>query len=116
MSRARSAAALAPYEGLVRIAELELELAGEGRYDELAQLGRQRDEIMGSLPRPAPPGAREPLERALAIERRVGIELRRRREQVLLSLRRVEVSKRTASGYARAMPGKRRRVRVFEQA
>jgi hypothetical protein len=110
----RTLPALAPYEALVRIAERELELAGEGRYDELAQLSRQRAAVMRALPKPAPALARDPLERALALQRRVSIELLRRREQVLLSLRRVEISKRAASGYARAMPA-RRRERVFEQ-
>lgn len=115
MSRSGAAAALAPYEALVRIAEHELELAGAGRYDELEQLRRQRAEVMLTLPRPVPAEAREPLERALALQRRVSIELLRRRERVLLALRRVEISKRTANGYARALP-RRRRDRVFEEA
>jgi hypothetical protein len=113
MSRA---AALASYEALVRIAELELELAGDGRYDELAQLRGQRAKVLESLPKPPPAGARDALERALAIQRRVTIELLRRREHVLLSLRRVEISKRTANGYARSMAAGRRRERVAERA
>lgn len=115
LSRRVENSAVEPYEALVRIAELELELTGAGRYSEVAQLRRQRREIMRSLPHPAPAGAREPLERALALQRRVTIELLRRREQVLLSLRRVEMSKRAAHGYARSLP-QRRRERVFEQA
>jgi hypothetical protein len=115
MSARRTGAALAPYEALVRIAERQLELAGQGRYVELAQLSSQRDEVMRQLPRPAPEGAREVLERALAMQRRLSIELIRRREHVLLSLRRVEMSRRAASGYARSLPSKRS-AQVLETA
>ncbi|MGA2470942.1 MAG: hypothetical protein ABSG64_09660 [Solirubrobacteraceae bacterium] len=107
--------ALAPYAALIRIAELELELAGEGRYVEIAQLDRQRQQVLRSLPAKPPRGARDYLERALAIQRRVTIELLRRREQVLLSLRRLELGTRTARGYARTM-AVRRGGRVYEKA
>jgi len=103
--------ALAPYRALVRIAELELELASDRRYDEIAQLAPQRAQVMSMLPHPAPIAAREILERALAVERRAKIELLRRREQVLLSLRGIELHRRTADGYARtAAPGRRSRI------
>lgn len=115
MSARSSRSVLAPYEALIRIAERQLELAGQGRYDELAQLSAQRDEVMSRLPRPAPEGARDVLERALAIQRRLSIELLRRREHVLLALRRVEMSKRAASGYARSLPSKRT-AQVLETA
>jgi hypothetical protein len=111
----RAESALAPYEALVRIAELQLEFAGQGRYAEMAQLSRQRADVMRRLPRPAPAGAREVLERALAMQRRLTIELLRRREQVLLSLRRIEMSKRAASGYSKSLPT-RRSGRVLERA
>jgi hypothetical protein len=107
MSERADASALAPYEALVRITERQLELAGQGRYAEMAQLSGQRAELMRRLPRPAPREAREVLERALAMQRRLTIELLRRREQVLLSLRRVEMSKRAARGYARSLPAAR---------
>jgi hypothetical protein len=115
MNRRSDEAVMAPYEALVRIAELQLELAGDGRYTEMAQLSKQRAALLRALPKPAPSAARDTLERALALQRRVTIELLRRREQVLLSLRRVEISKRAAHGYARALP-KSRKGRVFEQA
>lgn len=106
---------LAPYAALIRIAERELELAGEGRYAEIAQLDGQRAQILQSLPAAPPRAAREHLERALVIQRRVTIELIRRREQVLLSLRRLEVGRRTAHGYARTVPASRQ-GRVYEKA
>jgi hypothetical protein len=106
---------LAPYDALVRIAEQELELVSERRYSEASQLATQRAQVMRMLPHPPVAGAREPLERALALQRRVSVELLQRREQVLLALRRTEMSKRTAQGYARSLPSSRR-GRVFEQA
>ncbi len=103
---APATAAVAPYDGLRRIAEAQLELAGEGRYSEMAQLSGQWQELIGRLPQPAPAVARERLEQALALQRRVTIELLRRREQVLLSLRRVEMSQRAATAYARSLPSR----------
>jgi len=93
----------APYEAIVALAERELELAADGAYAEMAQLAAQRDQLLAILPVPAPPAARDALTRALLIQRRVTIELLRRREQVLLSARRVELQKRTARGYGGAL-------------
>jgi len=115
MSAGESDAALAPYKALVRIAKLELELAGEGRYSEIAQLAAQHAQVMQALPATAPRAAREQLERALAMQRRVSVELLRRREQVLLSLRRIELAMRTAQGYGRTLPA-RQAERVYEKA
>jgi hypothetical protein len=109
------AADLAPYAALRRIAERELELAAEGRYNEIAQLAGQREQVMRMLPQTPPPAAREMLERALTVQRRVTVELMRRREQVLLSLRRVERGTRAARGYRGSiapMRGERLRVKA----
>jgi hypothetical protein len=94
----------AEYSAILHLTELELELIGEGRYIEAAQLRAQRAQIMDGLSAPRPPQARELLERALALQRRVSIELMRRREEVLLSLRRIELSRRAATGYGRSLP------------
>ena len=51
----------APYEAIVRLAERELELAGEGRYEEIAQLGRERAQLLAALPAAPPSIAREAL-------------------------------------------------------
>lgn len=98
----------APYEAIVRLAERELELAGEGRYDEIAQLAHQRAQLLATLPTPPPSSARDPLERALMVQRRVTIELLRQQEEVLLGLRRVELSRRTARGYGDSLGAPRR--------
>lgn len=92
------------YDALVRLTEQELELAGEGRYNELAQLSAQRTQIIESLSAPRPAGARESLERALALQTRVSIELLRRREQILIALRRIDLHQRAAHGYGRSLP------------
>jgi hypothetical protein len=89
----------APYEAIVRLAERELELAGEGRYDEIAQLARERAQLLAALPAAPPSIAREALERALEVQRRVTVELLHRHEEVLLGLRRIELSRRTAREY-----------------
>jgi hypothetical protein len=106
---------LASYDALVRIGEQELDLISERRYHEAAQLAAQRTIVMRSLPHPAPPGAYERLERALALQRRIKIELLRSREAVLIALRRVELGKRAAGGYARTLP-QARRERIARRA
>ena len=88
--------------------ERELELAAAGRYAEMAQLAHQREQLLAVLPSPPPESARGPLTRALLIQRRVSIELLRAREQVLLSLRRIELTRRTAHGYGRSTGEQRR--------
>jgi hypothetical protein len=94
---------LAPYAALLRLAELALALAGECRYEELAQLEYQSAQIVGRLPARPPAQARDLLTRAALMQRNVTIELLRRREQVLLNLRRVELSARAAQGYGQAV-------------
>ena len=95
---------MASYEAIVGLAERELELAADGRYDEMAQLARQRQQLLASLPSVPPAGARDALTRALLIQQRVTIELLRRREQVVLATRRVELGRRGARGYGRSLP------------
>jgi hypothetical protein len=110
-----AAADLAPYAALLRIAERGLALAKERRYPEIAQLAAQRSQIIRGLPAKPPQEARELLTRALTMQRRLTTEMIGRREQVLLSLRRVELSKRAARGYGNAV-GARRAERVQAKA
>ena len=91
----------ATYEAIVGLAEREL--AAEGRYAEMAQLAHPREQLF------AAPPARDALTRALLIQRRVTIELLRRREQVVLAARRGEPHRRTARGYGSSVPGPRSR-------
>jgi hypothetical protein len=94
-----TAAQAAPYETLARIVERELELIGEGRLDELDALKAERAALVASLPERPPACARPALERAALLQRRVAIEIMRRREAVVLELARLEQVRRTAEGY-----------------
>jgi hypothetical protein len=98
---------LAPYAALVRLAEFSLRLAREQRYDEIAQLEQQRAQIVRELPAKPPHDARELLARALQLQRRMSTDLISRREQVVLALRRIELSKRAARGYGQSVAGRR---------
>jgi hypothetical protein len=89
-----------PYEALARSLERELELIGEGALDELSALHAERDALLASLP-PAPPAdARPALQRAALMNKRVEIEILRRREALMLESANVERVGRTARGYA----------------
>jgi hypothetical protein len=99
-----TAANAAPYETLARMIERELELVGAGRLDELAELSTARDELIAALPATPPAAAGPALERAALMNKRLEIELLRRREAVLLELAKVERAQRAARGYAPPRP------------
>lgn len=103
----------ADYERLTELAELELELVADGRLEEVGELAAQRAELIGRLPATPPSWAAPALERAAIMQRRVMIELTRRREAVLLELETVERARRMANGYA---PARRSGVRVQASA
>ncbi|HSC02194.1 MAG TPA: hypothetical protein VLC49_02715 [Solirubrobacteraceae bacterium] len=92
-----------PYEALARSLERELELIVEGALDELAALHAERDALLGSLPAVPPADARPALQRAMLMNKRVEIEILRRREALLLESANVERVGRTARGYAAAL-------------
>jgi hypothetical protein len=56
-----------PWQDLVALAEGELRLAADGRWDELVAAGAERASLAASLP-PAPPAARPALERLAAVQ------------------------------------------------
>jgi hypothetical protein len=88
------------YEALARSLERELELLGEGAFDELTALYAERRELIESLPAVPPAGARPALQRAALMNKRVEIEIIRRREALVLEAANVERVGRTARGYA----------------
>jgi hypothetical protein len=92
----------APYEALARSIERELELIGEGRFDEAETLRSERAALMASLPDMPPDSARAALQRAALLSKRLEIEILRYREALLLELANVERVGRTARGYAPA--------------
>jgi hypothetical protein len=95
-----SPAEAAPYEGLARSIERELELIGERRFEEAETLRSERAALMASLPDVPPDGARPALQRAALLSKRLEIEILRYREALLLELANVERVGRAARGYA----------------
>lgn len=89
-----------PYEALARSLERELELIGEGALGELEALYAERTALLGRLPAVPPADARPALQRAALMNKRVEIEILRRREALLLEGANVERVGRTARGYA----------------
>ena len=91
-----------PYEALARSLERELELIGEGAVDELEALYAQRAALLEGLPAAPPAEARPALQRAALMNKRVQIEILRRREALLVEAANLERVGRTARGYAPA--------------
>jgi hypothetical protein len=89
-----------PYEALARSLERELELIGDGALDELAVLHAERAALLESLPAVPPAAARPALQRAALMNKRVEVEILRRREALLVETSNVERVGRTARGYA----------------
>jgi hypothetical protein len=89
-----------PYEALARSLERELELIGEGALDELPALHAERAALLAGLPAVPPADARPALQRAALMNKRVEIEIARRREALVLEAANVERVGRTARGYA----------------
>jgi hypothetical protein len=102
----------APYELLLELIERELQLAGEGRFDELAQVAAVRVAHAATLPATPPATARDALERAVLMQKRLEIEALRGRETLVGALREIERAKRAAHGYA----PRRRRERLSTSA
>jgi hypothetical protein len=98
--------AAAPYERLVRMIEHELELAGEGRVEELLAAVVARGEFMATLASPAPAAARGAVERANALHSRVIIETVRVRDSLERSFGSLRRARRMAGTYAPAPPGR----------
>jgi hypothetical protein len=90
------------YEAIAAHAELELELAGNGRLTELAGLAARWEDLIAGLPERPPAEAVPVLERARLIHDRTRIELLRVRDGLLGDLAGAARAKRTANGYAGA--------------
>ena len=103
----------APYERLADSFELELELVGAGRLDEVAQLTADREALISTLPATPPASARPALERAALMSKRVMIEIIRRRDAIVADLGRVAQADRTARGY---LPNRQRRLHIDASA
>jgi hypothetical protein len=91
-----------PYEALARSLERELELMGDGDLDALAAIHAERAALLEGLPAVPPPDVRPALQRAALMNKRLEIEILRRREAIVLETANVERVQRTARGYAPA--------------
>ncbi len=102
-----------PYQALLDLAERELELARDGRIEDLRALAPQWDAIAAQLPTHPPPAARGPLQRAAALHARTDATLRCLREAMLCDMNATARASRAAHGYAR---GTGRRIRRVDQS
>ncbi len=102
-----------PYTAILELAERELELARDGRIEDLRSLAPQWDALTAELPATPPPSARGPLERAAALHARTNATLLSLREAMLCDLRTTARASRAAHGYARQA---QRRVRRIDQS
>jgi hypothetical protein len=92
-----------PYEALASLIERELELVAARDFDGLHELSAERAALVRTMP-PAPPAsARDALLRCHGLQTRVGVELARVREAIVLELRQVRLAQRTAAGYRPAV-------------
>jgi len=92
-----------PYEALARSIERELELISDGAFEKLDALHAERAALIASLPAVPPAGARPALQRAALMNKRLEIEILRRREAIVVQTANAERVERTARGYAAAL-------------
>jgi hypothetical protein len=92
------------YEPLAAIIERELELVAARDFDGVRALAGERAALMRTLPATPPASARDTLMRCDGLQKRVGVELARVRESLLLELRQVRLAQRTAAGYRPVLP------------
>jgi hypothetical protein len=99
-----------PYAALLELSERELQLARDGRIEDLRALASQWDALAADLPAQPPASARTPLERAAALHERTSATLQCLREALLCDLRTTARASRAAHGYATQTPRRVHRV------
>ncbi|HME03744.1 MAG TPA: hypothetical protein VKG38_12035 [Solirubrobacteraceae bacterium] len=90
-----------PFLAIAELAERELELAADGRLEDLSALAPVWDELASALPPRPPADARGPLERAAELQDRARAALMGRRDEMLREMRATARASRAADGYAR---------------
>ena len=99
-NRSVIAAEQAPFRKLIKMIERELELAGQGRGEELQAEVLKTGAYMSTLPQPAPESAIPLVLRAQALRARVTIEAERLRESIAVRRTALKRSRRMARTYA----------------
>jgi hypothetical protein len=94
------APSLDPYAAILELAERELQLARDGRIEDLRSLASEWDALTAGLPERPPASARTPLERAAALHERTSATLQCLREALLCDMRTTARASRAAHGYA----------------
>jgi hypothetical protein len=89
-----------PYDDLVALAEIELELARNGDYAALAPVQRAWRTLTATLPHRAPLVAAAQLKRAAALNSDAQRLLRERAELARDRMRQIEQGRRALDGYA----------------
>ena len=89
----------APFERLVKMIEHELELAAQGRVQELRDAVAKTGAYMATLPSPAPASAQQILLRAQALRSRLKIEAARLQENIEISQASLRRSRRIKRKY-----------------
>jgi hypothetical protein len=93
-----------PYDDLVALAEVELELARSGDYAALGPVQRAWQTLTATLPGRAPLSAAPQLKRAAALNADAQRLLRERAELARDGLRRIDQGRRALEGYAEPVP------------
>jgi hypothetical protein len=106
----QSGSPLDPYTAIIELAERELQLARDGRIEDLRSLAPQWDALTAGLPEQPPVYARGPLERAAALHERTSATLQCLREGLLCDLRTTAHASRAAHGYASNAPRRAHRM------
>ncbi len=90
----------APYVRLMKLIELELELARKRELHKLRAAVERTGAYMSTLTYPAPPSAQPTVQRALALRSRVEIEARRARTELQAARTSLRRSRQIARHYA----------------
>ena len=93
------AAERVPFQQLIKLIEVELELAAAGRIAELREAIERTGAFMETLPKPAPESARPLVLQAEAMRGRVAIEAQRMREKLSASRNAMRQGRRIARRY-----------------
>ncbi|HEX3618226.1 MAG TPA: hypothetical protein VHU61_16900 [Solirubrobacteraceae bacterium] len=100
------AAERVPFQRLIKLIEIELELAAEGQIDELREAINRTGAYMETLPKPAPASAHPLVLQADAMRGRVTIEAERMRDKLTLSRKALRQGRRIARRYGPPLAGR----------